>query len=195
VYVKFRDELESTVDSVVQTATAIVLGLMSGGAATVEMALVQMARAAAASAMAKVVTKKVIMGDRFDVFGADGASAFASGAVDGAMNVIAPNISKGLNPVAQAEAMATSAAAAPKGLPKFLAGLKVSMAEGAASGAMSGGVETITNDRTWAESFDTGLRKVLTSAAGSAVQGAAMAGLIHTGTAVHGAIKGTPPKA
>ena len=44
---------------------------------------VAMARAAAASAMAKVASKKVVLGDRFDVLGADGAAAFVSGAFDG----------------------------------------------------------------------------------------------------------------
>ena len=55
--------------------------------------MVAVARAAVANAVAKVVARKLVAGDRFDLLGADGAAAYVSSAMTGALNVVAPVVS------------------------------------------------------------------------------------------------------
>ncbi|HEY1488668.1 MAG TPA: hypothetical protein VGF84_21340, partial [Micromonosporaceae bacterium] len=89
-FVKYRDELESILVSAAEMAASIVATVVTGGAASIELVVGAMARAAVAGALAKVAANKIVRGDRFDVLGAEGAAAFITGAVDGALNAIAP---------------------------------------------------------------------------------------------------------
>ncbi|MGY0231540.1 hypothetical protein [Longispora urticae] len=177
-FLAYRDELEATVASVVEMAAGLLAGLLTGGVASVEFALLAVARAAVASAMTKVVANKLAKGDRFDVVGADGAQAFVSGAVDGMLNTVAPVLGKGLATPALEEA-ATSAArqAAPGAFRQFMAANGPKMAEGTIVGGISGAVDTMTRDATWGQGFDKGMRQVLLGAVQSAAAGGAMAAL------------------
>ena len=174
-YIGYRDELEALVSTVVDIAVGLLMGLATGGVASVEMVMLAAARAAMANAMAKVVSRKLVMGDRFDVIGADGAAAFVTGAVDGMLNVVGPMISTGIGGTAL-EVAATDAAktVAPRTFKQFASTTGAKMAEGAVTGGMSGTVESMTNDKTWAEGFDRGLQKTLESGVKGAAKGAAM---------------------
>jgi hypothetical protein len=174
-YIGYRDELEALVSTVVDIAVGLLMGLATGGVASVEMVMLAAARAAMANAMAKVVSRKLVMGDRFDVIGADGAAAFVTGAVDGMLNVVGPIISTGVGGTALEVAAADAAkTVAPRTFKQFASTTGAKMAEGAVTGGMSGTVESMTNDKTWAEGFDRGLQKTLESGVKGAATGAAM---------------------
>lgn len=178
VFVKYRDELEAAVASALEMAAGLVATVMTGGVASVEMALAAVARAAVASAMAKVVANKLARGDRFDVVGADGAQAFVSGAVDGMLNAVAPVVANGAATSALSEAAGLAArSAAPGAFRQFAASTGPKMVEGAVVGGISGAVDTATRDQTWGEGFDRGMKKVLTSAVQNALTSGALAGL------------------
>jgi hypothetical protein len=174
-YIGYRDELEALVSTVVDIAVGLIMGLATGGVASVEMVMLAAARAAMANAMAKVVSRKLVMGDRFDVIGADGAAAFVTGAVDGMLNVVGPLVGAGIGGTALETTAAEAArTAAPQTFKQFASTTGAKMAEGAVTGGMSGTVESMTNDKTWAEGFDRGLRKTLESGVRGAATGAAM---------------------
>ena len=65
-------------------------------------------------------------------------------------------------------------AVAPQTFKQFASTTGAKMAEGAVSGGMSGTVESMTNDKTWAEGFDRGLKKTLETGVKGAATGAAM---------------------
>ncbi|QNE18077.1 hypothetical protein F1D05_09495 [Kribbella qitaiheensis] len=177
-FVKYRDELEAAVAGALEMAAGLVATVMTGGVASVEMALAAVARAAVASAMAKVVANKLARGDRFDVVGADGAHAFVSGAVDGMLNAVAPVVANGAATSALTESAGLAArSAAPGAFRQFAATTGPKMVEGAVVGGLSSAVDTATRDQTWAEGFDRGMRKVLTSAVQNALTSGALAGL------------------
>ncbi|MCV7289206.1 hypothetical protein H7J87_28160 [Mycolicibacterium wolinskyi] len=177
-FVRYRDELEATVDAVVSAAVGLILGLATGGA-SVEMAVAAIARAAVASAMAKVVSKKVVMGDRFDVIGDDGAGAFVSGAVDGALNVIAGVVTAGVATGALKEAATDAArAAAPASFRTFAADTGKKMLENAVTGALSTAVEASVHNETWAQGGDRGLAHILKTSIVNAAIGAGITGAV-----------------
>lgn len=185
-FIKYRDELESIVDSVVAAAVGLVLALATGGA-SVEFAAAAIARAAIASAMAKVVTKKVVMGDRFDVLGADGAGAFVSGAVDGALNVISGVITAGAATEALKEAAGGAVrAAAPNAFRTFAADTGKKMLESAVTGGLSAAIETASRDETWAQGGDNGLKHILHS---SFVNAAISAGVTGAASAIMAGVR------
>lgn len=178
-FITYRDELESIVDSVVSAAVGLVLGLATGGAATVEFAVAAVARAAVASAMARVVSKKVVMGDRFDVLGSDGAAAFAAGAVDGALNVIAGVATAGVATEALRDAAGEAArAAAPQAFRTFAADTGKKMLENAVTGGLSSAVEGAVHDDTWAQGSERGLAHILRSSIVNAAVGAGVTGAV-----------------
>jgi hypothetical protein len=173
-FVHYRDELEAAVSTAVDIGVGLLLTAATGGAASIDLILMAAARAAVATAMAKVVSRKIVMGDRFDVIGADGAAAFVSGAVDGMLNVVAPSISKGIMGPALEEAASTAArSAAPQTFRQFAATTGPKMVEGAATGGISSAVDTMTQDKTWADGFDRGMKKVVQGAMTGAATGAA----------------------
>src|SRR5262249_47120479 len=99
VYISVRDELENTTATILTTAAGILLAVATGGLAAGASAAM-IAAALAEAAVARAVTRggvlKIARGDRFDVFGADGATAFGAGAIDGVMNVVGAGAAKGL---------------------------------------------------------------------------------------------------
>jgi hypothetical protein len=128
--------------------------------------------------MAKVVSRKLVLGDRFDVVGADGAAAFVTGAVDGALNVVGPALGKNLLPAGAEQAAAAAArSAAPKTFGQFAATTGAKMTENAATSGISSAVETLAQDKTWADGFDQGMRAVLANAATGAATGAGVSAL------------------
>ncbi len=172
-FVKYRDELEALVTQAVEMVAALVATVASGGAAAPELVLAGLARAAMASAIAKVVANKLVKGDRFDVIGADGAQAFISGAVDGVLNAVAPLAAEA---AMEKTAAALARAAAPKSFGAFAAGTGKKMTEGALSGGVSSAVDAATRDATWAQGFDAGMKDVLVKGlTGVATGGAAAA--------------------
>ena len=94
-YAAARDEFANTASMIANVAVSVIIAGLTGGTAG-PILLAQLARAAAAMAVAKVLTEKVIRGDRFDIIGSDGAVAFATGAVEGIMNVSGGLAAKGV---------------------------------------------------------------------------------------------------
>ncbi|MFF2371234.1 hypothetical protein [Agromyces sp. NPDC058110] len=178
MFVQYRDQLEAAVSTAVDIAVGLLLTVGSGGAAAPELVLAAIARAAVASAMAKVVSRKLVLGDRFDVVGADGAAAFVTGAVDGALNVVGPALGKNLLPASVHEmAEASARSAGPKSFTQFAATTGAKMTENAATSGISSAVETLSQDKTWADGFDQGMRAAIVSAATGAATGAAVGAL------------------
>lgn len=175
-FVAYRDELEAAVSTAVDMAVGLLVGVATGGVGGIEMILLAAARAAAANALARVVSQKLVRGDRFDVVGADGAAAFVTGAVDGMLNVVGPAVGKGLRAAPElAEAAADAArTAAPNAFRGFASGTGARMAEGAAVGGLSSAVDAAAHDQTWSDGFDRGMRRMLTQAAAGAATGAAV---------------------
>lgn len=178
MFVQYRDQLEAAVSTTVDIAVGLLLTVGTGGAAAPELILAAIARAAVASAMAKVVSRKLVLGDRFDVVGADGAAAFVTGAVDGALNVVGPALGKNLLPAAAEQTAAAAVrSAGPKSFTQFAATTGAKMAENAATSGISSAVETLSQDKTWADGFDQGMRALIVSTATGAATGAAVGAL------------------
>lgn len=191
MFVQYRDQLEAAVSTAVDIAVGLLLTVGTGGAAAPELILTAMARAAVASAMAKVVSRKLVLGDRFDVTGADGAAAFVSGAVDGALNVVGPALGKKLLPAAAEEAASAGAkSAGPHAFKQFATTTGVKMAENAATAGVSSAVETLSQDQTWADGFEHGMRAVLKDAAAGAAVGTAAGALPESAAAMVAAAGG-----
>ena len=87
-YKKARDELEEILAQVFTVAAGIIVGLVTMGAGTAVIVASQVARVAVISAVAQVLATKLARGDRFDMFGTDGATAFVSGAIGGATGLL-----------------------------------------------------------------------------------------------------------
>lgn len=171
-FVSYRDQFEAAVSSLVEIAASLVVALATGGAG-VEVVAMAIARAAAASAMSKVIARKVALGDRFDVIGADGAAAFVSGAVDGALNVIGGALAKSAAGGALEEAASSAArSVGQKGAQNFAQTTGARMAEGAFTGGAGAAVDAAVQDKTWADGFDKGMRSVLEATAKGAAAGA-----------------------
>ena len=124
-------------------------------------------------AVAKVLTEKVIRGDRFDVLGADGAAAFATGAVEGVMNVAGGLAAKGV--IGRSSTLVgLSAQQASGSLFRGAArGGLLAATEGSIAGGSSSMVDTMARDETWREGIATGLEKVAASTATGAARGPA----------------------
>lgn len=172
-FVKYRDELEALITQAVEMVAALVATVATGGAAAPELVLASLARAAMASAIAKVVANKLVKGDRFDVLGADGAQAFLTGAVDGVLNAVAPLAAEA---AMEKTASALARVAAPKSFGAFATGTGKKMTEGALSGGISSAVDAAARDSTWTQGFDTGMKNVIVKGlTGAATGGAAAA--------------------
>jgi hypothetical protein len=188
-FVKYRDELEALVTQAVEMVAALVATVATGGAAAPELVLASLARAAMASAIAKVVANKLVKGDRFDVLGADGAQAFVTGAVDGVLNAVAPLAAEA---AMEKTAAALARAAAPKSFGVFAAGTGKKMTEGVLSGGISSAVDASTRDSTWTQGFDAGMKDVIVKGLTGAATGgvaAAAPGLLSGLIAAYGSLE------
>ena len=164
---------------IANVAVSVIIAALTGGTAG-PVLLAQLARAAAAMAVAKVLIEKVIRGDRFDIIGADGAVAFATGAVEGVMNVAGGLAAKGVTG-AGLEAVGLSAQQASGSLFRGAArdGL-LAVTEGTIAGGSTSMVDTMARDETWREGIGAGLERVAESTATGAATGGAMALSLHT---------------
>lgn len=182
-YTAARDEFANTASMIANVAVSVIIGALTGGAAGPAL-VAQLARAAAAMAVAKVLTEKVIRGDRFDIIGADGAVAFATGAVEGVMNVAGGLAAKNVL-AGGLETVGLSAQAASGSLFRGAArtGL-LTATEGGLAGGSTSFVDTLARDETWREGIITGLERVAGSTATGAATGAGMA------LSIHGALGG-----
>ncbi len=200
-YITARDEFLGAAEMVLNIAVGLLVTFASGGTAGPIVAA-QLARAAATMAMIKVLTAKALRGDQFDVFGSDGAVAFASGAADGIMNVVGGAAARGvLNPGFKALGT-TAEEAAKSSFGKVGVKLLHDATEGGIGGGVGSLVETAARDETWRGSFTDGLVKTASATGAGAAQGAAIstgvsaAGAIHEGVTADGAAApGTAPHA
>jgi hypothetical protein len=190
-YAAARDEFANTASMIANVAVGVIVAALTGGAAG-PIVLAQLARAAAAMAVAKVLTEKVIRGDRFDVLGADGAAAFATGAVEGVMNISAGLAAKGVVG-SGLDAVGLSAQAASGSLFRGAArtGL-LAITEGGIAGGSTSMVDTMARDETWRQGILTGLERVVENTAAGAGTGAAMALSLHAALGGLRALVGTP---
>ena len=171
-FLGYRDQFEAVMQTLVEVAASLLLTAATGGAGVETFALA-LARAAAAGAMARVVSNKVVLGDRFDVLGAQGAAAFVSGAVDGAINVVGGSVAQKIANPSLNEAAATSARqVGSAAAPTFARTVGAKMVEGAFTSGASSAVDAAVQDSTWADGFDKGMRTLLTTMAKNALIGA-----------------------
>lgn len=161
VYKTVRDEIEDTAATVLSTTAAIVIGVLSAGTlsgASAAIIAAQLSQAALASAVAKVLAMKVAKGDRFDVFGADGAIAFGSGAIDGVLNVVGAGAAKGLvSPAFGAVSKEVAEQTAVGGFRTIGRELLTKAVEGSISGSGSAIFESAANEATWKNGFADGI--------------------------------------
>src|SRR6185503_2255626 len=180
-------EFANTASMIANVAVSVIIAGLTGGTAG-PILLAQLARAAAAMAVAKVLTEKVIRGDRFDIIGSDGAVAFATGAVEGIMNVSGGLAAKGVVG-SSLEAVGLSAQQASGSLFRGAArGGLLAVTEGGMAGGSTSFVDTLARDETWREGIVTGLEKV----AANAGTGAGMALSLHAAIGGIKALKGSP---
>src|SRR5581483_9541627 len=127
---------------------------LAAGASTALIAAA-LAEAAVASAVTRVVVLKIARGDRFDVFGADGAVAFGAGAIDGVMNVVGAGAAKGLVSPLFGTAMREATTAAAEGV-FHTAGQTIltKAVEGTLSGAASATFQSAAEESTWKHGFE-----------------------------------------
>ncbi|MGR6320737.1 hypothetical protein Q2K19_22110 [Micromonospora soli] len=183
VYVAARDELEDMAVTVLSTAATIVVTVVSGGLAGPAAAAAlasQLARAALVNALVKVLAAKAVRGDRFDIFGAEGALAFSSGAVEGIANVLAPGVAKGLlgSATVGAERAATS------GFSRIGRELLQEAVQGGLSAAPGSAFSVAADENTWRGGFLDGLSQVAVSTGMGTVTGAGQSVVMHAGTLV-----------
>ncbi|GAA0931703.1 hypothetical protein GCM10009554_15790 [Kribbella koreensis] len=178
-YTAARDEFANTASMVVNIAVGVIAAVLTGGAAGPIVAA-QLARAAAAMALTRVLSEKVIRGDRFDVLGADGAVAFAAGATDGVMNVLGGVAARGISTAALDAMGPTVGALARTAHGTAAVGVLRTSLEGGLSGGASGMVETVAKDETWRQGIQNGVETSIKAAGAGAGQGALVAVGIHT---------------
>jgi hypothetical protein len=167
-YVAARDEFAGYAQSAATAAIGILATIGTGGAAGPAL-IAATIRAAAASAVARVIAEKAIKGDRFDM-ATDGPRAFINGATDGAMNVLGAGMAEGVLKAVGGPAV-TAALAGGEGI-----GLKIAKGaiDNGISGAVGNAVETIIKDGNWSGGIAKGLENVFVEAGLGALQGAAM---------------------
>ena len=190
-YTAARDEFANTASMIANVAVSVIIAALTGGTAG-PVLLAQLARAAAAMAVAKVLIEKTIRGDRFDIIGADGAVAFATGAVEGVMNVAGGLAARGVAG-AGLEAVGLSAQQASSSLFRGAArsGL-LAVTEGTIAGGSTSMVDTMARDETWREGIGAGLERVAESTATGAATGGAMALSLHTALRGFRALRAAP---
>lgn len=186
VYKTVRDEIEDTAATVLSTAAAVLIGVLSAGTlsgASAAIIAAQLAQAALVSAVAKVAAMKVAKGDRFDVFGADGAVAFGSGAIDGVLNVVGAGAAERLvGPLFTNVAKEAAGQAASTGFRTVGRELLTQAVEGGISGSASAVFESAANEGTWKHGFLEGLGRVAESGGMAVGMGAAGGVGMHLGT-------------
>lgn len=189
VYKKVRDEIEDTATTILTTAAAIIIGVLSAGTlsgASAAIIAAQLSQAALVSAVARIAVMKVVHGDRFDVFGADGATAFGAGAIDGVMAVLGAPIAKAL--VGPATNIAEQAASSAfKTLGREMLQKAV---EGGITASGGAAFTAAANERTWSQGFLTGLGNVAESTGVAAATGAFGGAALHAAGAGLGAVRG-----
>jgi Domain of unknown function (DUF4157)/HNH/ENDO VII superfamily nuclease with conserved GHE residues len=175
VYTKVRDELEENAATVFTTVTAVVIAIGTGGLGSglsAAMIAQQLAQAALISACARVAAMKVAKGDRFEMFGADGASSFTAGAVDGIFNVFggagASKVVDKLFQKAVTDAVVTTSA---KGFQSVGKKILTDAVEGGMSAGVGAAVETSSKEDTWKGGFVKGIEEVVDKAGTSAAMG------------------------
>ena len=182
-YVAARDAFQETASMVVNLAVGFLATALTAGAAGPIVAA-QLARAAVAMALARVLSEKAIRGDRFDVFGADGAVAFAAGATDGVMNVVGGVAARGVVTAGLEGVGVTAAQVARSTYAKAGVHGIQQLTEGALGGGAGGLVDSLARDETWREGLGPGVETALRAAATGAGQGAAVSGALALGGAV-----------
>jgi hypothetical protein len=192
VYKKVRDEIEGTMATILSTAAAIVVGVLSAGTLSglsAAMIASQLAQAALVSAIAKVAAMKVAKGDRFDVFGADGALAFGTGTIDGVMNVVgAGAASKLVGPLFKTVAVNAAEQGAVTGFKTVGRELLTKAMEGSITSSSSAVFEAAANESTWKNGFVDGMTSLAVTSGISITTGAVAGSGFHAGAKGYSAI-------
>lgn len=194
VYKTARDEIENTAATILSTAAAVTIGILSAGTlsgASAAIIAAALAKAALVSAIANVVTMKVARGDRFDVFGADGAIAFGSGAIDGVMNVVGAGAAQRLvGSMVREVALNATRQTANSAFRTVGRQLLTQAVDGSISGAGASLFETAANEDTWKGGFTAGLENLALSGGLAIGMGATMGVGMHAGVSGYGALRG-----
>jgi hypothetical protein len=167
-YVAARDEFAGYAQTAATAAIGILATIGTGGAAGPALIAATL-RAAAASAVARVIAEAALKGDRFD-FDRDGTRAFVNGFTDGAMNVLGAGMAEGVLKAVGGPAVSAALQGGEK------VGLRIAKEaiDNAIGGAVGNAVETIIKDGTWSKGVAEGLEKVFVEAGLGVLQGAAM---------------------
>ncbi len=197
VYTKVRDELEEHAATVLTTVTAVLIAIGTGGLGSglsAAMIAQQLAQAALVSACARVAAMKVAKGDRFEVFGADGASSFAAGAVDGVFNVFGgAAASKVVDKVFQEAVEGAAKQAGGKAFQSVGRKILTDAVEGGMSAGVGAAVESSSKEETWKGGFVTGIETVVEKTATSAAVGAGVGAGISAAGMIIGKIRSKKP--
>ncbi len=185
-YMKARDEMEAIATMVATTAAGLVVTVLTGGAgaAITEEILsaqvaMQIARVSLANALAKALATKAIKGDRFEIDSREAVVVFASGAVEGAVSVLAsPGAMKLISAEYRAAGDAVARKAAAEAFEQIGPGVLKAAIEGGGTGAGSGAFEAAARKDAWKNGFIDGFKSV----AAGAFKGGATAAV--TGSAV-----------
>ena len=132
------------------------------------------------------MTDKALKGERFDMFGGDGAHSFGLGAVDGVMAVLG---GRGATSLLGKIGGAEVAVALEKGTAGFALKTVHTAVEGGMSGGVSSVVDAAANEETWKKGVFEGLGDVVSRGLEGTAQGAGMS--VGTHVAIHGAKAGT----
>lgn len=187
--IKTRDNLNDYAAQAIGLAVGTIIAYFTAGAGALAVAelmpvfssvAVRVGVSAVARGMARVGVQRVTKGSSFDVFGADGANAFAVGAIDGIVEVVAPSVIRGLVSKEYQDAMVMQGRKAAEAVWEGQKALhiKTALIEGASTEGFSSMVETVGTDETWRNGLSDGVLTVLEKGAkGGAVAAVGFAGI------------------
>lgn len=197
-YMKARDEMEAIATTVATTAAGLLVTILTGGAGaavaeemlSAEVAM-QVARAAMANALAKVLATKAIKGDRFELDSNEALVVAESGAVEGAASVLAaPAAMKMISVEYRTAGNSIAKEVAAKHFEQIGPGVLKAAIEGGMSGGASGAFESAARKDAWKDGFIDGFKGVMkdafkgaatSAAAGSAVEALKLSLFAHDG--------------
>ena len=192
-YKQARNEMQDLAVQVITFAAGVIVTVLTagaGGPAAAALIASNLVKSALVMAVTRVLATKVAKGDQFDVFGADGATAFGAGAIDGIMALAGPvganRLTSSLLPSAVLVATEGGAQTFTTFGPRLLAGT----IDGAMGGAAGGLYETIVQTSDMRARMEDKVLGVLAGTGTAAVQGAAVGAVKEAASTAKNALSG-----
>ncbi|TCO59805.1 hypothetical protein [Actinocrispum wychmicini] len=187
--IRTRDTLNDYAAQAIGLAVGSIIAYFTAGAGVAAIAellpifesvAVRVGVSAVARGMARVGVQRFTKGSSFDVFGNDGANAFAVGAIDGIVEVVAPSVIRGLVSKEYQDAMVMQGRKAAEAVWEGQKALhiKTALIEGASTEGFSSMVEAVGSDDTWRNGLSDGVMTTLAKGAqGGAIAAVGFAGI------------------